>query len=182
MAAIRAEVTVCIANNQVSIAPLTDSCPVLNASFDETLRLTSAASSARTVLSPTEIGGKLLRKDTKVLLPYRQLHFQELVFGPCAADEFHPERFLENEELAKSPSYKPFGGGVTYCSGRFIARREVLAFVALVISRYDLEVLKDKGGIGGVPRYDEQKPTLGVVGPMKGNALMVTVKKRDVEM
>ena len=179
MATIRAEVAVCITNNHVSVIPLLESCPVLNASFNETLRLVSGASSARTVLSTTEVGGKLLKKDTKVLLPYRQLHFQKSVFGPYAVDEFHPERFLESEELAKSPSFKPFGGGVTYCSGRFIARREVLAFVALAISSYDLEIVRVEGGTEGVPRQDELKPTLGVINPMKEDNLIVRVKKTE---
>ena len=95
-------------------------------------------------------------------------------------DEFHPERFLDKEDLTKCTSFKPFGGGVTYCSGRFIARREVLAFVALVISSYDLVIAKEGGGKGGVPQQDEHKPTLGVVGPVRGDDLIVRVEKRKM--
>ena len=179
LAAVRAETSAYVTNGHVAISPLLSSCPLLNACFDETLRLVSAAASARTVLSPTEIGGKLLRKGTKLLLPYRQLHFQESVFGPSVS-EFLPERFLDRENLSKCSDYKPFGGGVTYCSGRFLARREVLAFVALVVNTYELEIVREEGRRRGVPRQDEQKPTLGVVGPVKGDDLFVELMKRDV--
>lgn len=162
---------------------LLQTCPLLNASFNETLRLVTAASSARTVLSPTVIGGKGLQKGAKLLLPYRHLHFQESVFGPLSVDEFHPERFLDKEDLDKSVNFKPFGGGVTYCSGRFLARREVLAFVALVISKYDIEIVRKRGEKRSIPQQDQQKPTLGVVDPLKGDDLVVRVKKKtDLEL
>ena len=38
--------------------------PLLTAAFDETLRLTSGASSARTVKSPTQLGDKTLQKES----------------------------------------------------------------------------------------------------------------------
>ena len=109
-------------------------------------------------------------------MPYRQLHFEESVFGP-QIHEFKPQRFLENPELARNPSFKPFGGGVTYCSGRFIARREVISFVALALHHYDLD-LKDPGQ--QFPRQDENKPTLGVIGPAKGDDILLVVKPRKV--
>ncbi|KAL8824662.1 MAG: hypothetical protein Q9191_004900 [Dirinaria sp. TL-2023a] len=175
---IRTEVARCIDNQHVAIDALLQSFPLLNASFTETLRLVTAASSARTVLSPTEIGGKVLQEGKKLLLPYRQLHFQESTFGPLSVDEFHPERFVAKEDLDKGMNFKPFGGGVTYCSGRFLARREVLAFVALVIRKYDLEIVREEGGKGGVPRQDQQKPTLGVLESVKGDHLFVRLKQR----
>ena len=180
LAAVRSEVATCIVDSHVSIIPLLRSCPLLNACFDEALRLVSAASSAHTVLSSTETRGKNLQEGTKLLLPYRQLHFHDSVFGDFSVDEFHPERFLDKEDLTKSTSFKPFGGGVTYCSRHFIARRQVLAFVALVIGSYDLVIEKEGGGKGGVPQQDEQKPTLGVIGPVKGDDLILRVEKRKI--
>lgn len=107
-------------------------------------------------------------------MPYRQLHFDEAVFGPQVR-EFRPERFLD-KDIARSPSFKPFGGGITYCSGRFIAKREVLAFVAVVLHRYDIE-LKDSSTV--LPRLDDKKPTLGVIGPVKGDETIVLVKQKS---
>ena len=71
-------------------------------------------------------------------MPYRQLHFDKAVFRPQGRD-FSLERFLD-EDTARSPSFKSFGGGITYYSGRFIRKREVLAFVAVALHRYDIEV------------------------------------------
>ena len=114
----------------------------------------------------------MLWPGSKLLMPYRQLHFDEGVFG-SRVEEFDPQRFIENPELGRSQSFKPFGGGVTYCSGRFIARREVISFVALVVHRYHLE-LKDPNQ--GFPRQDGKKPTLGVIGPVKGDNVILVVK------
>lgn len=54
-------------------------------------------------------------------------------------DKFDANRFLANTGLSKSPSFRPFGGGTTYCAGRHVARRELLTFVALMVYRYDIE-------------------------------------------
>lgn len=107
-------------------------------------------------------------------MPYRQLHFQESVFGP-RVQEFHPDRFLGDKSPGSTPDFKPFGGGVTYCSGRFVARREVLAFVALMFRRYDVSLADPKEAL---PRLDEQKPTLGVIGPVKGDETTVLIVSR----
>ncbi|KAL9594859.1 MAG: hypothetical protein Q9219_006794 [cf. Caloplaca sp. 3 TL-2023] len=160
--AIRQEFQTVFTDGKIDIESLLK-CKLFNAAFDETLRLTSGASSARTVIAPTQLGNKVLRQGTKLLMPYRQLHFQTEVFGP-QIKEFRPQRFLGEKDLGRSSEYKPFGGGITYCSGRFIARREVLAFVAMVLRKYDIELA---GEGQRLPRLDEKKPTLGVIGPIK---------------
>lgn len=97
LVAIRKETQGCILNNEVNIDSLLR-CIVLNAAFDDTLRLTSSASSARTVISPTQLRGKILRKNTKLLMPYRQLHFQPAEFGPQVKD-FHPGSFSSKTRM-----------------------------------------------------------------------------------
>ena len=146
--------------------------PLLTAAFDETLRLAGGASSARTVKSPTQLRDKTLQKGIKLIMPYRQLHFDAEIFGPQVM-EFHPERFLENQALGRSPSFKPFGGGATYCSGRFIAKREVLYFMAQLLHKYEIRLADPNGGL---PRLDEQKPWLGVLDPMKGDDTLITIE------
>ncbi|KAL8938263.1 MAG: hypothetical protein Q9211_003292 [Gyalolechia sp. 1 TL-2023] len=172
---IRKETEGSVINGEVDIDSLLG-CALLNAAFDETLRLASGASSARTVVAPTQLRDKVLRKDTKLLMPYRQLHFQEAVFGPPVKG-FRPERFLGDKNVGNSPNFKPFGGGITHCSGRFIARREVLAFVALVVHRYEVELADPSQAL---PRLDERKPTLGVIGPIKGDDTTIVIKPRSV--
>ena len=155
---------------------LLSSCPHLDSVFHEVLRLTNSAASIRTVESLTIINGKTLRPGTKVLSPFRQLHFDEKVFGDDA-QHFDADRFLKNKDLARSKSYRPFGGGTTYSPGRFVARQEVYMFVAVISRRFDIELAPKKGGLGQVfPALDRKKPSLGVMGPVSGDDVLVTVR------
>ncbi|KAI1870662.1 uncharacterized protein JN550_005205 [Neoarthrinium moseri] len=121
--------------------------------WNETIRMSAYASSVRYITRDTIIGGKLLRRGHRLMIPYRQLHFDEDVFGP-GVNEFRAARFgfdiaatdrknyKENgayQKLTRGDSWRPFGGGVTMCPGRFIARRSVHIFVALLLHRYDVE-------------------------------------------
>lgn len=47
-----------------------------------------------------------------IMIPSRELHINEAVFGAKPLD-FDAERFLNDKQLAKDPSFKPFGGGTT---------------------------------------------------------------------
>ena len=123
---------------------LEQQCPHLRAVFLEILRLTASSSTLRGVVSTTELGDKILRGGTTILIPYRQLHLDAEVFGEDL-ESFDPDCFLNIPGLSKSHSFRPFGGGKTYCSGRFLAEREVLTFVALAISRFDIDVVNRKG-------------------------------------
>lgn len=113
-------------------------------------------------------------------MPFRQLHFDEGVFG-ANIESFNAERFL-NRDLVKSPSWRPFGGAATLCPGRFIARREIYLFVALVLQRFEIglvgmETEKDNDGGAAFPRLDEEKPTNGIMGPRKGHDIHVRLRR-----
>ncbi len=139
--------------------------------------MTSSSMSVRNVLEPLTVGGKDLRAGTKVLIPYRQLHFDDKVFGANAA-VFDSERFLASKELSRSSSYRPFGGGTTYCPGRFIAKKEVLTFVALVLERFDIALPEQKlGSMASFPQIEDGKPCLGIMGPRDGWDTILKVKK-----
>ena len=172
---IRKEISPSIRNGKLeNWNHLLDQCSVLNSAFDEVLRLTSAASSARNVDSPTVVGNKTLRAGAKLLLPYRQLHLDEDIYGPDVL-QFDAERFVKNKNLARSSSFKPWGGGITLCSGRFLARRQVLAFAALALHQFDLALENPKQAF---PRLDEKKATLGVMDPMVGDDVLISLKPR----
>ena len=66
------------------------------------------------------------------------------------------------------------------CPGRFIARQEVLAFVAFVLKRFDLKLVsKGKGKLQqDFPRLEELKPTLGVIGPVQGEDVVVEISQQ----
>ncbi|KAL8704585.1 MAG: hypothetical protein Q9201_002277 [Fulgogasparrea decipioides] len=160
-----------------------EQCPMLDSVYNEVLRLTASSSSVRTVLSTTNLGGKQLRSGTKVLVPYRQLHFNEDVWGKDAYS-FNPERFLRNKDLVRNSCFRPFGGGTTYCPGRFLAKREVMTFIALVLCRFDISLTTNpaaptnqKSAVKPIfPRLEEQKPCLGIMGPIKGDDVCLRVK------
>ena len=158
-------------------------CPRLEAVFFEVLRLTAASTSMRKVIGPTEIGGKILRPGYRVLVPYRQLNLNEDVFGSDAKD-FDPKRFLVHRDLTHHPSFRPFGGGANYCPGRFIARQEVLVFIALVLYRFDIESVErsnsgQKATRGThLPKLSVSRPSLGIMGPADGEDVIVDVKQR----
>ena len=158
-------------------------CPMLNAAFNETLRYTNASASGRVVLSPTNIGGKTLYPGAKVYMPYRQSHFSDEVFGSNMF-EFDPQRFVSNKELAKSPAYRPFGGGTQYCSGRFLARREVVGFLAFILDQFDIGLRNTSGddapesGMQHFPRMDINKQNIGVISPVPGDDIILSIKPR----
>ena len=110
--------------------------PRLEALYNEVIRLTLSSSSVRDVVKPIVIGGKLLRPGHKLLIPLRQQHFNREAYG-ANVDHFDAEPFLRDPSLARSLNFRPFGGGTTYCPGRFLGRREV---VALVIHRFDVHL------------------------------------------
>ena len=97
---------------------LEDSSPRLGAVWYETIRMTAYSASVRYITKDTVIGGKILRKNNRVMVPYRQIHFDEEVFGK-GVHKFDPERFIKDPALQKSSGRRPFGGGVTMCPGRY---------------------------------------------------------------
>ena len=161
-------------DGNIDIQSLLDHSTVLEAAFHETLRVTSVNSSARNIEAPVIIGGKKLATNGKIMMPYRQLHLDENIFGP-EPKAFKVDRFLKNKDLSRSPSFKPFGGGSTYCSGRFVAKREIMAFVALAVHLYDLRLQDPEQAF---PRLDETKPTLGIMDPLKADEVVLVITPR----
>ena len=157
-----------------------EDCPRIIALYNEMLRYTTASASMRSVAESTELGDFTLSAGAKVLIPYRQLHFDPTVFGNDAA-EFNAERFLINKELNKHGAFRPFGGGTTYCPGRHVARREVLAFVAMAIREFDIDLARDDQGKNHQksPVCDVKKPSLGVLPPLVGDDVQVVIRKRQ---
>ncbi len=154
-----------------------ENCPRLEAVFHEVLRLVTSSTSVRTVISPTTIGGKMFLPGTDIFIPYRQMHLDPAVFGPDA-HQFNSKRFLDTQ-LKKSQSYRPFGGGTTYCPGRFLAKREVLAFVTLALNRFEATIVNVEGRCSQFPRLETRKPSLGIMAPVAGDDITVRIRCRD---
>ena len=178
LGSIREETTPAFASGDTNIDYLLESSPRLNALFDEVLRITNSSSSVRSVTRDTMINGSKFRAGKRILMPYRQLHFDKSVFD-IDAQEFDARRFLKHPGLSKSQSYRPFGGGSTYCPGRFIARLEVVAFVAIVLQRFNVElVMGENKSLPPFPRLEEMRPCLGIMPPVQDGDLIVKVSRR----
>ena len=177
---IRQETAPGIANENLDVAFLTGQCPRLDSVYHEVLRLRMATSLMRYVTAPTRIGTKILHAGHNVMVPYRELHYNEEIWG-VKSSEFNSERFLKDKSLARNPSYRPFGGGQHLCPGRFLAKQSVFAFVALVLHRFDLALVKDKGCGDEFPRPDETKPGLGSLPPLKGDDVVVRLSPREID-
>lgn len=161
-------------DGRVNFHYLNESCPRLSAIWNETIRLTTSSASVRHLSADTIIGGKILRKNNRVMIPYRQLHFNEEVFGKDV-HRFDPDRFLKNEALQRSSSWRPFGGGITMCPGRFVAKQAVVTEVAMLLRRFDVELVEP----GPFPRFEEGKPVLGIMSNKKGDDPLIRLRKRS---
>jgi len=135
-----------------------DNCPLLNACLQEALRLAAASTGVRVAEADVQLGGYVIRKDAMLLLPTAHLHRAHDTWG-SDADVFRPERWEKDEHDGGAGHFRPFGGGVTHCPGRFIARRALRAFVGMLLERYELEM------IGAPLEPDMKKPGVGVMNP-----------------
>ncbi|KAF7862598.1 hypothetical protein EAF04_007471 [Stromatinia cepivora] len=177
---ILAEVEPAVAMGLESLDGRLEACSNLVAAYEEVLRMNTSSVTVRDVIADTKMGNVILRKGAKVFAPTRQLHFDPLVFG-TNVHEFDSERFWRNKELNKSNSFRPFGGGITHCPGRWLAMKEILVCVALFLTRFELEL--DGDGNGSVaqtfPKVDTTMLALGVLPPMKGEDVLVNIRLKE---
>ncbi|KAK4206940.1 cytochrome P450 [Rhypophila decipiens] len=181
-------------SEQLDIKYLCSNSPQLSALFYETLRLRNGAAALREVTKPTVIGGKMLQPGSSVMIPFRQLHLNEHVWG-STAHEFDATRFLKNEGLARHPSFRPFGGGKTLCPGKLMGMEQVFGFVAILLRRFEIKLaatLRQDMGMSGkacstpegavvrppFPRINDAVPSLGISGPVAGTDVVVEMRTR----
>ncbi|KAF2090210.1 cytochrome P450 [Saccharata proteae CBS 121410] len=161
---------------------LLEDCPRFESIFLEVLRLVNGALTVRKILATTRIGTKVLEAGNTVIIPARQLHLNEEVWGANNYN-FDPERFLKDPKLAGHNSYRPFGGGVTYCPGRFLARSEICGFTAMILKRFEVGLATlPNGSPQEFPKLDISRPSIGVTGCVEGMDVLINVKpaKDDV--
>lgn len=153
---------------------LFEKTPKLETIWHETLRMYSHATSARAIKEDTMIGGRILRKDHRVMMPNRVLHFDKQVWGPDA-DSFRPQRFEnKSNDLTKSSSWRPFGGGKSMCTGRYVARHVSFMFIAMLLRRFDVVIV----GNPKFPTGDTGKPVLGMMSIKDDEDYLVEMRER----
>lgn len=161
-------------HKQPDIEYLLKECPKLNAAFYETMRIHGGASTFRRVVEDTAIAGFEFKAGSDVMMPYRQLHLNKEYWGG-EPERFEIDKFLESPKLASARTYKPFGGGATYCPGRHLAQQTALSYLATLLTRYNIQVV---GGIDSqpFPEMDDKVPTLGIISPVPGQDVKIQVK------
>ncbi|KAL4766752.1 cytochrome P450 [Aspergillus nidulans var. acristatus] len=153
---------------------LTENCPMLESLYSEVLRLIVTSPMTRQVSSTSTVGGKTLKEGSKVLIIYRQLHLDLDTWGPTP-ELLQPDRFLRDKTLKTNIAYRPWGAGKHVCPGRFLAKKAVFAFVALLLGQYEIDM--DTVGEQPFPRADLAKAS-GVASIADGEDVMVSLRRK----
>jgi cytochrome P450 len=175
MAILREESRPAFQGATMNVQHITNNCPRLDSAYYETLRLVNGAMSIRKVHAYRFVSGKLLKADNTVVIPYREIHYNPNVWGDSVS-QFDPDRLFQKAKLSSHPSYRPFGGGASYCPGRHLAKAEVCGFVAAFINRFDVELQRRAdGSMQPFPTLDMTKPSTGITSCMPDMDLFVKI-------
>ena len=181
LASIRSEIALAFQTPDVNYRHIYESCPRLYAVFNEALRCSSGSVTTRNVEAPMTMQGRTIRPGSTIMVPIRELHSNAEIFG-ANVNQFDADRFL-GKKLDKSPYFMPFGGGVTYCPGRFLAKRLSLSFVATMLERFEILIV-DKNGVAKgaqalrAPDMDHVTPNMGIMKPVKGQETYINLLER----
>jgi cytochrome P450 len=128
---------------------------------------------ARSTLRATKIGDFRLETDEMVIIAPWLLHRDPRYFRQPL--EFHPERFLEENQWPRF-AYIPFGGGRRICIGNQFALMEAQIVLTIIASAVDLQLvspaeptpeplltLRPKGGIQVRVRHSDFLAPAGVI-------------------
>ena len=171
---IQQEVDGAWSTGDLDLKHLSNSSPALDSAFHECLRLHAGAMIGRKVSVPTRIGDKMLRKGASVLIPSRQLHSNQGVWGPEHM-RFDAKRFMKNPSLVRDSAFRAFGGGVSFCPGRKIAKEQIFAFIALLFRGFNIALDKEKSQ--EFPQTKHSTPALGVLAPAKHSDVLVRLRR-----
>ncbi|KAI0468869.1 cytochrome P450 [Xylaria cf. heliscus] len=133
------------------------SLPRLLSVYTEVLRLHISFNATREVRQDISINNFSIAKGSLVQAPSQIVHYDEYVWGidDHPASEFWAERHLEYVDEtgdailephflinARPTSFFPFGLGYALCPGRHFAKREILLAVAIIINKFEIEMIE----------------------------------------
>ena len=168
--------------------PLLVTLPLLHSVYSECLRLRNSVQVVRQLRNDIEVDGYLLKAGNLIIAPSWLAHRDSSTWSSRGSDfgsdfhlpnEFWPERFLHRTKTTvESGSYFPYGGGTAACPGRYYAKQEILASVALLFVYLEFETLHFVHGDG---QRSEEGPRVG--SEARGVAridrdLLVRIRKR----
>jgi cytochrome P450 len=187
---IRAEISRAITIDQktgltVVNIPVLIHLPLLCSVYSECLRLRNSVQVVRQLRNDVRIDGYTLKAGNLIIAPSYLAHQDSSAWsngtGGYPAHEFWPERFLHRSKTVESGNYFPYGGGTAACPGRYYAKQEILAAVALVIAKFDFEPMHF---VNGDDTISDRGPRVGT--EARGVAridrdLLVRMRRRSPE-
>jgi cytochrome P450 len=109
--------------------------------IEESLRLfPSAWITDRVALEDDTLGDYKIKKGTLLGISFYEMHRNETYWKN--PNDFHPERFSEENRKATAAYYMPFGAGPRLCIGNNFAMYEMMLAVNAVINKFDIETNK----------------------------------------
>lgn len=181
----------------IDVAKMSETCPLLKSTYQETLRMVSRHPGARIVEEDTvltfavpEKGTKAsyeLKKGSVVQMPAGLMHRSEDFWG-ADASKFDGWRFLamesgsaadKAEARSRKMAYIPLGGGKHLCPGRHFSFTEILGIATAMISGFELMSGTD-GLAGTITVPDQVHPFgLGIVKPSTKGDLSLRIRPRQ---
>lgn len=159
---------------------LRDNCPLLLATWQETLRLRANVAAVRLVYKDTIINDNyLLKAGSLVQMPSNVLNLDPQTWGNDAFD-YNPTRFLGSNDIgttkreSKRNGFLTFGTSPWTCPGRHFATAEALALISMFVMRFDFTPVS---GVWKSPEVNETKMALSV--PPPAGELMVNIVPRQ---
>ncbi|MCR9164413.1 MAG: cytochrome P450 [Nannocystaceae bacterium] len=169
LSAIREELAEVCPSGVPEVADL-DALTKLDSAIREALRLSSGSLTLRQVLEDfelqTESGRYAIRKGDRVCLAPFITHRDPGVFDDPLTyryDRFYSaegrKQFYKDGKRVPLP-LMPFGAGSSMCPGRFFALNEIKLFLAIALSRWDIELADDPE-----PPFEFGRAGLGIYPP-----------------
>ncbi|KAL4965792.1 cytochrome P450 [Aspergillus stella-maris] len=148
----------------IDITIVKNECPLLLSTLKESLRSRGMGTAVRIVVQDAEVGGYMLKKGAMVQIPLQVINNNVDHWGD-EAEMFEPRRFVKEagKKVPDDSGYRSFGGGKHLCPGRWFATNEILAVVALFISRYEMRPAN--GGEWVLPTTVKSNPATQVAQP-----------------
>jgi hypothetical protein len=172
---IRDETTHLVHSDFCDVHIIGDRFPYLTSLWQEVLRFYGGPhTSGRHVQEDTVFGGKRISRGATLLVATSSLHRDKAVWGPDAA-EFVADRFIKAPHLATGASYRPFGGGVSLCSGSKLAFVEMITMVACILNRFHIRNVP--GEPTAFPRPLKAAPLLGTMHVIGGDDRLVVLEE-----
>jgi cytochrome P450 len=178
---VRDETDLCFTpDGECDLHKLITACPTLDAIWNEVLRLYNASTAVRKASEDCVIGGKNIHKGDQIFGPVRNWQLDKQYFGE-KADQFNASRWTETKGLTRSRGFTPFGGGHTYCPGRYFAQREIYSYIAVLLQNFRLNVTDSSGTPimnPKVPPVETNLPAPAAMRPVY-DILITLTKRRD---